>query len=160
MIEETAKVVRVEGEYAFVETEQRASCGSCQSQGSCSTTVLAGLFKRRKTHLKVTNTVYAKPGEQVVIGVQEQALLKISFLAYLLPIFSMILVAILSQTVVDYFTVSSGELPQVVGGLLGLIGGFFLLRFITQKKRHDPGYQAVILRHADKTPVTWIENPT
>lgn len=160
MIEETAKVVRVEGEYAFVETEQRASCGSCQSQGSCSTTVLAGLFKRRYNHLKVTNTISAKPGEQVVIGVQEQALLKISFLAYLLPIFSMILTAILAQSVVDNFTVSSGELPQVVGGLLGLLGGFFLLKLIAHKKRHDPGYQAVILRHADTMPVTWVENPT
>ncbi|MES9862984.1 MAG: SoxR reducing system RseC family protein [Candidatus Thiodiazotropha sp. LLP2] len=156
MIEETAKVTRVDGEFAFVETEQRASCGSCQSQGSCSTTVLAGLFKRRYNQLKVRNTVFAKPGEEVVIGLQEDAFLKISLLAYIFPLIAMMLVAILAQLFADYFELTSGELPQVVGGLLGLIGGFFILRGLAQKKRHDPGYQAVILRHADKVPVRFV----
>ncbi len=148
--------MRVDGEFAFVETEQRASCGSCQSQGSCSTTVLAGLFKRRYNHLKVRNTVFAKPGEEVIIGMQEHAFLKISFLAYIFPLFSMILVAMLAQSLADYFGLTSGELPQVIGGLFGLISGFFLLRGLAQKKRHDSGYQAVILRHADKVPVQFV----
>lgn len=156
MIEETAKVVRIEGEYAFVETEKRAACGSCESQGSCSTTVLAGLFKRRYNHLRVLNTVLAKPGEQVVIGLQEQALLKLSMLAYLLPLIFMILAAIAAQYLIGLFNIQSGELPQVIGGLLGLIGGFFLLRLLAHKNRHDPGYQAVILRHADRISVPFV----
>ncbi|MCG7982406.1 MAG: SoxR reducing system RseC family protein [Candidatus Thiodiazotropha lotti] len=156
MIEETAMVVRIEGEYAFVETEKRAACGSCESQGSCSTTVLAGLFKRRYNHLRVLNTVLAKPGEQVVIGLQEQALLKLSMLAYLLPLIFMILAAIAAQYLIGLFNIQSGELPQVIGGLLGLIGGFFLLRLLAYKNRHDPGYQAVILRHADRVSVPFV----
>lgn len=156
MIEETARVVLVDGEYAFVETERRASCGSCQSQGSCATSVLAGLFKRRYNQLKVLNTELAKPGEQVVIGLQEQALLKLSVLAYLLPLFWMILMAMAAQHFSGYFTLFSGELPQVIGGLLGLIGGFFLLRLLAHKNRHDPGYQAVMLRHADKASVPFV----
>ncbi|MCG8487965.1 MAG: SoxR reducing system RseC family protein [Chromatiales bacterium] len=156
MIEETARVVRIEGEYAFVETEKRAACGSCQSQGSCSTSVLAGLFKRRYNHLKVLNTVLAKPGEQVIIGLQEQAFLKLSLLAYLLPLFSMILAAIAAQYLFGFFSAHTGELPQVIGGLLGLIGGFFLLRLLAYKNRHDPGYQAVMLRHADKVSIPFV----
>jgi sigma-E factor negative regulatory protein RseC len=156
MIEETAMVMRVEGEYAFVETQKRAACGSCQSQGSCSTTVLAGLFKRHYNHLKVENTVLAKPGEQVVIGLQEQALIKLSILAYLLPLLSMILAAIAAQYLIGLFSTYTGELPQVIGGLLGLIGGFFLLRLLASKNRHDPGYQAVMLRHADRISVPFV----
>ncbi|MCG7873243.1 MAG: SoxR reducing system RseC family protein [Candidatus Thiodiazotropha lotti] len=156
MIEETAMVVRIEGEYAFVETEKRAACGSCESQGSCSTSVLAGLFKRRYNHLRVVNTVLAKPGEQVIIGLQEQALLKLSMLAYLLPLILMILAAIVAQYLFGLFNIQSGELPQVIGGLLGLIGGFFLLRLLAYKNRHDPGYQAVILRHADRISVPFV----
>jgi sigma-E factor negative regulatory protein RseC len=153
MIEETARVVSVDRKFALVETEQRASCGSCQSQSSCGTSLLAGLFKRRHNQLKVLNPVDAKPGEQVVIGLQEQALLKISVLAYLLPLLTMILAAILTATLIQglapYLTLSIGELPQVVGGLLGLIGGLYFLKALVRKRRHDPGYQAVILRHAD-----------
>ena len=156
MIEEAATVVGLDQEYAIVETRQRAACGSCQSAGSCSTTVLAGLFKRRHNQLKVLNPVHAKPGEQVVIGLQEQALLKISFLAYLFPLFSMISGAILAHGLASYFDLSVGELPQVIGGLLGLIGGLFLLKKLARKKRHDPGYQAVILRHASSAPVQLV----
>jgi sigma-E factor negative regulatory protein RseC len=156
MIEESAKVIRVEGEYAIVETAQRAACGACESQTGCSTSILAGLFKRRENQLKVINSVLAKPGEAVVIGLQEQALLKISILAYLLPIFSMLLMAVTLQGLVDYFIPSSGELPQVVGGLLGLIGGFLLMRTVTHRKRHDPSYQAIILRHADQVSVPFV----
>ncbi len=154
MIEETARVVRIDGEYAFVETQKRAACGSCQSQGSCSTSVLAGLFKRRYNHLRVLNTLLAKPGERVIIGLQEQALLKLSLLAYLLPLFSMILAAIAAQYL--FGRAHTGELAQVVGGLLGLIGGFFLLKLLAYKNRHDPGYQAVMLRHADKVSVPFV----
>ncbi|MEW8321060.1 MAG: SoxR reducing system RseC family protein [Candidatus Thiodiazotropha taylori] len=156
MIEETAMVVRIDGEYAFVETQKRAACGSCESQGSCSTTVLAGLFKRRYNYLKVANTVLAKPGEQVIIGLQEQALVKLSMLAYLLPLISMILAAIAAQYLFGLLNIQSGELPQVIGGLLGLIGGFFLLRLLAYKNRHDPGYQAVMLRHADRISVPFV----
>ncbi|MBV2089289.1 MAG: SoxR reducing system RseC family protein [Candidatus Thiodiazotropha sp. (ex. Lucinisca nassula)] len=156
MIEETAMVVRIDGEYAFVETQRRAACGSCESQGSCSTTVLAGLFKRRYNHLRVVNTVLAKPGEQVIIGLQEQALVKLSMLAYLLPLISMILAAIAAQYLFGLLNIQSGELPQVIGGLLGLIGGFFLLRLLAYKNRHDPGYQAVMLRHADRVSVPFV----
>ncbi|MEJ2622242.1 MAG: SoxR reducing system RseC family protein [Candidatus Thiodiazotropha sp.] len=156
MIEETATVVRIDDGYAFVETQKRAACGSCQSQGSCSTTVLSGLFKRRYSHLKVLNTVSAKPGEQVVIGLHEQALIKLSMLAYLLPLFSMIVLAIVAQYLIDSLTAYRGELPQVIGGLLGLIGGFFLLRLLATKNRHDPAYQAVMLRHADRVSVPFV----
>jgi sigma-E factor negative regulatory protein RseC len=156
MIEETATVVRVDDEYAFVETQKRAACGSCQSQSSCSTTVLSGLFKRRFNHLKVLNTVSAKPGEQVVIGLQEQALIRLSMLAYLMPLFCMILVAIAAQYLMDTYTAYRGELPQVIGGLLGLIGGFFLLKLLAFKNRHDPDYQAVMLRHADRVSVPFV----
>jgi sigma-E factor negative regulatory protein RseC len=84
-----------------------------------------------------------------VIGLEENALLKVSFLAYLLPLICMILVAILLQAVTTYFNWQIGELPQVLGGLLGLIGGFYLLRLLAEQKQDEPGYQTVILRLAD-----------
>jgi positive regulator of sigma E activity len=68
----------------------------------------------------------------------------------------MILMAILAQYLSDYFEWTLGELPQVIGGLLGLIGGFYLLRGLAQTKRHDSGYQATILRHANRVSVPFF----
>lgn len=153
MIEEPATVISIDDDYAVVETQQRAACGACASASSCSTSVLSGLFKRRLNRLRVSNPIHAKPGTRVIIGVEENAFLKISFLVYLLPLVCMIVMAILMQAVATNFIWLTGELPQVVGGLLGLIGGFFLLRLFAGQNQDQPGYQAVILRSADTASV-------
>ncbi|MET0088882.1 MAG: SoxR reducing system RseC family protein [Candidatus Thiodiazotropha sp.] len=156
MIEENARVLRVEGGFAVVETQQRAACGSCQSSGSCSTSVLAGLFKRHDNQLRVLNTLDVRPGEQVIIGVQEQALVKLSLLAYLMPILSMIAGAIIVDFWSRDYLGADGELPQIIGGLLGLAGGFWLLQRFSRNRQNDPNYQAVILRREGQTKVGFV----
>ena len=146
MIEESAIVVRASDDYAIVETEQRAACGSCRSAGSCSTSLLSGLFKRRHNQLRVLNPIQAQPGERVVIGVRESALLKVSFSAYLLPLLSMLFMAIAIEQLTDRFLNRLGELPIIVGGLLGLVIGLLLFRRLSARRLLDPDYQAVILR--------------
>ncbi|MES9975722.1 MAG: SoxR reducing system RseC family protein, partial [Candidatus Thiodiazotropha sp.] len=116
MIEEPATVISIDDEHAVVETEQRPACGACANAGGCSTSVLSGLFKRRHNRLRVFNPIHARPGQRVIIGLQENALLKVSFLAYLLPLVCMILMAILMQAAATLFIWQIGELPQVVGG--------------------------------------------
>lgn len=146
MIEESATVVRVSDDYAIVETEQRAACGSCQSAGNCSTSLLSGLFKRRQNQLRVLNPIDAQPGQRVVIGVQENALLKVSFSAYLLPLLCMLFMAIAVEQLADRFLYRFGELPIIGGGLLGLVIGLLLFRRLSARRLLDPDYQAVILR--------------
>jgi sigma-E factor negative regulatory protein RseC len=156
MIEETATVVEVKEDYAIVETGQQAACGSCHSAGSCSTSVLSGLFKPKHNQLMVFNPIQAKPGEEVVIGLRETALLKVSFVAYLLPLLCMMFSAIAIQQLAVHFDILGGELPTILGGLLGLLAGLILFKRITARKRSDPTYQAVILRQANLHPVRFI----
>jgi sigma-E factor negative regulatory protein RseC len=156
MIEETATVVGIQDDYAIVETRQRAACGSCESSGSCSTSVLSGLFKRKHNQLIVLNPIHARPGEEVVIGLQETALIKASFMAYLLPLLCMMLAAISVKLLAAHFNLQAGELPIAIGGLLGLLAGLILFKRITARKRSDPAYQAVILRQANIHPVRFV----
>jgi sigma-E factor negative regulatory protein RseC len=156
MIEESATVVRVDAGYAIVETQQRAACGSCQSAGSCSTSVLSGLFKRRHNQLKVLNPINARPGQKVIIGLREQALLKVSLSAYLLPLVSLLLLAMAMQHLSERFVLQLGELPTIAGGLLGFIIGLLLFRRLSSRRRSDPDYQAVILRQAMSQQVPFV----
>jgi sigma-E factor negative regulatory protein RseC len=146
MIEENATVLLVESGYAIVETQRKAACGSCSSADSCSTTVLSGLFKRRHNQLKVLNPIDAQPGQQVVIGLQEQALLKVSFLAYLLPLVGLFFSAMLAQHLSRDVVTTLGELPGILGGLLGFVAGLILFRRISHSRSSNPNFQAVILR--------------
>jgi sigma-E factor negative regulatory protein RseC len=156
MIEEPARVVTCEAGFALVETQIQAACGSCQAEGSCGTSVISGLFKRRRNVLQVLNPIQAKPGEQVIIGLQERALVTVSLLAYLMPLVCLILLAVAAQEVAQYGYGGSGELAGIAGGLLGLIIGLALLKWFSLRNRNDPAFQAVILRQASAKPVHFL----
>ena len=154
MIEESALVVACDDEgYATVETQVRAACGSCSASSGCGTSVVAGLFKRRRNRLRVRNPIQAMPGQQVVVGLQEHSLVSASLMAYLLPLVCLILGAIAAQEAARYLDWSAVELVSIAGGLLGLFGGFALLRRFSRHTRQNPNYQAVILRRDIGEPI-------
>ena len=153
MIEESARVIASEEGFAIVETQTRAACGACNTEHSCSTSVLSGLFKRRENRLKVLNPIHATPGQRVVIGLQERALVTVSLATYLLPLVCLIMFSLAAQEAVDYWHWSHQELSSIVGGLFGLIVGLGFLRRFSKRSRNNPDYQAVILRQDYSQPV-------
>ena len=160
MIEESARVIACEEGYAIVETQVRAACGSCSAEQSCSTSVLSGLFKRHHNRLKVLNPIDATPGQQVIIGLQESAMVTAALTTYLLPLICLILLSIAAQEVAHYWHWPATELSSIVGGLLGMIIGLSLLKRFSLRSKHDPKFQAVILRQEIGKPVQFINTPS
>ena len=156
MIEETATVVACEDGFAIVETQSKAACGACGAEHSCSTSVLSDLFKRRHNRLKVLNPIQATPGQKVVVGIQEQALVTVSLMAYLMPLMCLILAAMATQQVALYWGWSYAELSSIAGGLLGLMAGLSLLKRFSLRNKHEPAFQAVILRLEVSQPVQFF----
>jgi positive regulator of sigma E activity len=58
----------------------------------------------------------------------------------------MMLAAVMMEVLASQLAWRVGELPQVTGGLSGLIAGFILLRRYTGQKQDISNYQATILR--------------
>ena len=89
IVEGIARVVRVDGTTAWFEPEQTTSCGSCASSAGCGAgatgigTVASRNAVRRFT---LENVNQLRPGERVVVGVYDRALLKASLTAYALPL--------------------------------------------------------------------------
>jgi sigma-E factor negative regulatory protein RseC len=106
------------------------------------------LFKRRHNRLRVLNPIQAAPGQRVIIGLQEQALVSISLVAYLLPLLSLLLGAVGLQEAAAYWQWRGGELASIIGGLSGLAIGLYLLKRFSHRHKYDPSYQAVILRRS------------
>jgi sigma-E factor negative regulatory protein RseC len=124
MLEQTARVVDVMDDMLLLETESRSGCNHCTTS-SCTTSVVAKLFGVRRNRLVIANTIGAKPGDRVVIGIPDELLARASIMAYLMPLFSMLGLTALGDQV---------GLQTIWLSLLALCGlalGFFMVYWMT-----------------------------
>ena len=127
MIEETVTVVEEDGDYVWVETTSRSACGSCDSQGSCGTSVLGGLFKQRVNNLRVFDCLNLRVGEQATVGMDEVELAKAAFYAYLLPMLLMVAISLSANTY------GLGDTVVMLLSIFGLLTGLLLARLISKR---------------------------
>ncbi len=146
MIEETARVVAVEEGAAWVETQRQGSCGHCAARGACGTSVLAQVVGRRTARIRALNPVGARPGEQVLIGIREGALLRGSFMLYGLPLLGLIGGGVLGDWVGRHLALGDSELLSLVLAAAGFGVGMALVRRFGRRIRSDARYQPVILK--------------
>jgi sigma-E factor negative regulatory protein RseC len=148
MIEQEATVVAVSGEFAEVEAQRRSACGDCSAKAGCGSALLAGLFGKRPSRLRVLNRIQAQPGDQVVIGMREGAFLRAAVAMYTLPLVAMIAGSIGAQWLAARSGATTTELASLLGGLLGLIAGLGWVRRFARRSARDEAYQAVVLRRS------------
>jgi sigma-E factor negative regulatory protein RseC len=128
MIEETARVVAIENDQLLLEAETRAACSSCAARQGCGTSVLSKWVGRKFTRFQATNTVNARVGDEVVVGLAEEAMLRGSVFVYLLPLLAMIGFALLADGLISTDTASRDLLV-----LVSALGGFALMLFISRR---------------------------
>ena len=145
MIEESATVVRTEGELAWLETRRKSACGSCSVNKGCGTSVLAKVMGNKTTLVCALNRAEAKAGEQVIVGIEDQALVRGSLAVYAVPLLALLGGAMLG----DYLqgmAGMSGEGLVILGALSGFGVGFGWLRRYARQISRDERYQPVVLR--------------
>ena len=120
MISEQGIVKRASGSKAWVVTTRSEMCEACASQGACK--VLGG---GKEMEVEAINSAQAKPGDQVLLTLEDQSLIKLSFLVYMFPILALIAGAALGQKVGPLLSISkelaSFGLGAVAFGLAFLI---------------------------------------
>jgi sigma-E factor negative regulatory protein RseC len=151
MIEETATVVAATPDFIWVEARARSACSSCGTQDSCATSSVAKLFGMRRQQLRLPNTLAAKLGEKVVIGVADQVMVTASLAAYVLPVVLMLGAAIAADVQ------GMGDMQQAGLGLLGLLVGLLGAGILTSNRRMLRYFQPQLLRRADTLTLRPIE---
>lgn len=148
MIEKTAVVVSTSKGYAWVSSDEMSACGSCTSStsGGCSSTNLRFYSQDKLERVQVANPFHAKPGDQVIVGLPSQGLLKSSLLIYLLPLVSLLIFAFLGNEVFIAMQVN-GEIGAAFMGFAGLLGGLRFANVVVQNSSElKEKLQPVILR--------------
>ncbi len=146
MIEETARVVAIDGEFALVETQRKSACDSCSVKKGCGTGALSKVVGKRANRFRVLNCISARVHDRVVVGIEEQALVRGSLALYAVPIVTMLVAALFAQW---FFSHAEGEGWVILSALVGLAVGFAWVNAYSRRVAVDPDYQPVVLRLAD-----------
>ncbi len=139
MLEESGTVLAVKNDELCVETISRSSCSRCSSSG-CSTSVISKLFGLRRNRIIMKNSLGAKPGDRVVIGIPDSLLVKASIWAYLLPLASMVMVAW------SALLLGASDSLQALCALIGLVGGLFAVNRLTMHQVRREQFSPKLLR--------------
>lgn len=127
MIEERARVIAVENNQLLLEAQTRTACNACAAKQGCGTSVLSRWVGRKFTRFQAANTVNARVGDEVVVGLAEEAMLKGSVFVYLLPLLAMIGFALLADSLISADAASRDLLV-----LISAISGFALMLVISR----------------------------
>mgnify|MGYP000844101014 CR=1 FL=1 len=144
MIEERAVVAEAGQGYAWLEIRRQTACGGCRASEGCGTAALAKIWTGQRVRVRALSELPLRPGEEVIVGMADGALLRGASLAYLLPLALLFAGAVLGQTAFA----SAGEAPVALAGALGLGLGFVAVRAFSRRFRDDARYQPVVLRRA------------
>lgn len=146
MIETEGTVVAVEAGRAWVEANRRSACGHCESSGACGTSLLANTFGNRPTRIEVDNSIGARTGDRVILGLPERGMLIGSFLLYLFPLAGLFAGVLLGQHLGLQLAAGSVEPWAVSGGLLGLMTALGLLRVLVIPGCESGRFRPVMVR--------------
>jgi len=136
ILEESGLVIRIENEFAWVNTQSKMACSSCQVESTCGSGILEKYLGGKVFVSKVKNEIDAKVGDKVVIAIPRSRLTRAALIAYGLPLFGLMLGAALGHL---YY---ASEPATIFTALLGLLVAFSLVKLynakITASDRYTP----------------------
>lgn len=87
MIEELAIVVKIENHQVWVESGPNSVCGGCQQKPSCTTNAIGSVLKKKS--VPVDCDIQLKIGDEVIVAIDENLLLRASLLLYFVPLMAL-----------------------------------------------------------------------
>ena len=151
MITENAIVVSIDNNQTWIETQRKSVCGQCAANKGCGTSVLSKVIGNKFSKMKVINKINAQVGDEVVVALNEQSLLKGAFMTYLLPLLYLFLFSFFGQFVSQNLQIHNSELLIISFAALGFYFGMLHVKRFSEAIVENENYQPVILKKTDHT---------
>ncbi len=148
MLTETGRIVRLEGDSAWIETIRQSVCGTCQARKGCGQRLLNQLTGT-STHLRLainSNLENVREGDQVEIGIEEGAVVVASLLAYGLPLFLLMFSIVLAE--LFHFA----RFWTFIMCVAGLAAGIAFNRLLTKRYFRTSFFEPVLIRRIPHIP--------
>lgn len=119
-------VVSLSEEYAIVDVRRTSACGD--KCGSCK-----GGCHVPAVRVKIKNRLNAKPGDYVEISMETKSIMKSAFVAYIIPLFMLIIGIGIGVYFSKYLGINNSELFGLGLGVIFLTISFFILKIIDNR---------------------------
>ncbi len=134
-----------EGYLVNLSCEQKSSCSGCSAAKSCATGTVSKAMGNKSLQWKLTTSSTVSPGQVVEIGFPEKSLLQSAALVYLLPLFALLLGAVLGEMWVAPL-LKGGEGIIVISAFVFTVLGIQTARRLAKRLESSAKDQVVILR--------------
>lgn len=127
-------VLEVSGCMAKVKTSRHNDCENC---GACPGNSAMVLDAR--------NSIGAKPGQRVLVEIKEINMLKAAFTVYILPLFAVLVGAVIGDFVGGFLGIEE-SISRFAGGLVAAVLSIWYIKYYDNSVRMDDKMQPVIIR--------------
>lgn len=131
MITEQAVVTRCEDGQAEIRLQRASACGHCELNQGCGTGAIGRLLGNRSRPLVIETQQDLKPGDNLLLGLSETALVRASLTVYGLPLLVMIVVGLLAAVL------GLGEVWVTLSSVAGFLAGYKLASRMTNSLEAD-----------------------
>ena len=147
MIEQQARVVRIENGDAWVSVGGQSGCSACDAGKGCGAGIFGRLLRRKPVQLALPNSIAARAGQAVTLGLPESLFLRLVMRLYGWPLLGGLAGALISHQIGEKFQAASGVLDALtLAGLAG--GGAAVLLLLRRRGARLPEGQIVMLADA------------
>jgi len=140
MIEETAIVVDIKNGKLLLETQRQSVCQSCSVKSGCGTSTIAKVVGNRSSQFVVDKIMDVQIGDQVIVAIEENALVQGSLLIYLLPIIVMLVFGLMAELMF------ATELFTILSSVLGLLVSVVAVRVVLSRSGLKHSIQPQLIR--------------
>tara|TARA_R110000737_G_C14322898_1_gene440001 strand:- start:52 stop:528 length:477 start_codon:yes stop_codon:yes gene_type:complete len=120
MIEEQATVVAIDNDNITVTSTIKSACSGCQQVDNCGSGQVAKAFPQKRLSLTLKSSLALELGDNVVLGLNESALLQSAWQVYLWPLLGLLLASWFGQ----WLYIGGILTHEIFAIFLGVIGGY------------------------------------
>lgn len=156
MITEYAQIIEIDTARVKVAINSSSGCGACSAKSGCGNGILHRWLNPTRimwidagTEFCISSTV----GDQLKVGVDEDAFVRNALSLYLIPIVIFLVGAGLGYQL-------QGEAASVLGGVLGLLVGARLVRYLVKRSAYAAGFSPRIVPNVpiEYSPATGVNS--
>jgi sigma-E factor negative regulatory protein RseC len=141
MIEEIGVICAIEQhdseQVVLVETQIKSTCGSCEAQSNCGTGAIAKIFSNKRETLRFRLNEMVEVGQKVRLGIPEENLLKASAMVYCLPLFALVLSALVGQFILPLAGLMAEGWLILFSAICTYLTFMFIRRFLNSSEQED-----------------------